>query len=615
MKSKPPSSLRREIRRLFRRGKNLQYPGSESATKSPEIVNGIDLLLDVLPAVGGLLRHIEQQGNTKTRLSTYRRSPKFDYVGHALTATGVLEKHIEDIRQRGEAHLFAEDIVKLADCLESVFRKDIIGRVSIVVPKENYPRLHALRELFRASLTVEGDLTLRSKEEWKAFSEQLASLTDQLQHVGHDVKNERIDQDRAAILRRPAPELGDLFSHTFQAMTCVCQAQSVREMRLKLGTYRQKKTAGSAADVTVLTWEPRTKTWAEVRTHNENSSRLGPGPAQSRVICQGGCICSCYRGLLRPQHWRLNVELRAAKLNRWWQDQPRTYLSESLQTQIDLKALVSGQSSTLLGISKMTLSVMLAYSLYYLYRGPWAEGRWKRENIVFFIEGNQIPMRPFLKVPMSTQSQQSNCEEPGLWHRYPEFLELGIMLLEINYGQSLETMQGMTENIKSQDDYWLVASEIYSKRQYDIEKPGLRHAIEVCLKPDFNMDFNPDEMPDEDELRNKLFEAVVQPLEQDLENAFQEFISIDGLDEEASAKIRLPFSIHTSDSIAMATVTTANDRSNLQPGFEHPRHKQSITSTPFMKKMLERPKLNSPLPQGFQLFNNGSMTAEVPSNV
>lgn len=48
-------------------------------------------------------------------------------------------------------------------------------------------------------------------------------------------------------------------------------------------------------------------------------------------------------------------------------------------------------------------------------------------------------MRPFLRVPSPTSSSgkdQSRDDEMS-FHRHPEFLELGIMLLEIHFGQSL----------------------------------------------------------------------------------------------------------------------------------------------------------------------------------
>ena len=125
------------------------------------------------------------------------------------------------------------------------------------------------------------------------------------------------------------------------------------------------------------------------------------------------------------------------------------------------------------------------------------------------------------------------------FHRYPEFLELGIMLLEIHFGQSLERMLGRDQDIVSLDEYFAAASEIYDRKKLDIISRGLRHAVENCLKPDFNMDIGMGDA-DDDELRSKIFDTVVQPLEEELERAFQEYISINALDDEASRKIQLP---------------------------------------------------------------------------
>lgn len=194
------------------------------------------------------------------------------------------------------------------------------------------------------------------------------------------------------------------------------------------------------------------------------------------------------------------------------------------------------------GMAKMTLSVFLAYSLFYLYGSPWQEGRWDREHVIFFIDdNNKIPMRPFLKVPTPTRINKGKGGAPKELHRYPEILELGIMLLEINYGRSLESILGMEENIQSRNDAWCAAAEVFAKRKWDIEKPGLRQAIDLCLKPDFGMSFtNTNGAPDNSELRSKLLKHVAQPLEKDLEYSFSDLISVDGLDDEAPIKILLP---------------------------------------------------------------------------
>lgn len=89
-------------------------------------------------------------------------------------------------------------------------------------------------------------------------------------------------------------------------------------------------------------------------------------------------------------------------------------------------------------------------------------------------------------------------------------------------------MLGRDHDIASVDEYFAAASEVYDKRKLDIISRGLRYAIESCLKPDFDMDLGIGD-PDDDELRSKIFQSVVQPLEEELERAFQEFISINSI--------------------------------------------------------------------------------------
>lgn len=260
----------------------------------------------------------------------------------------------------------------------------------------------------------------------------------------------------------------------------------------------------------------------------------------------------------------------------------------------------------------MTLSVFLAYSIYYLYGGSWARGRWKRENIVFFADGNVIPMRPFLKVPPPTSiSDKTQSEDDATsFHRYPEFLELGVMLLEIHFGQSLERMLGRDQDIVSVDEYFAAASEIYDRKKLDIISRGLRYAVESCLKPDFNMDLGMEDA-DADELRSKLFDTVVQPLEEELQRAFQEFISIDALDEEASTKIQMPFQQLTLG--ALSRGKTGNQNSHRSG----PIKDNELTipgSVPRVTRSVWRAGSYSPSPmaQSFELFSNESKTTEPP---
>jgi hypothetical protein len=263
------------------------------------------------------------------------------------------------------------------------------------------------------------------------------------------------------------------------------------------------------------------------------------------------------------------------------------------------------------GIAKMTLPVFLAYSIFYLYGGSWARGGWKRENIVFFAEGNDIPMRPFLRVPPPSSDASTSSGDEMSFHRFPEFLELGVMLLEIHFGQSLEAMLGKEEEIVTVNDYFAAASEIYEKRKLDIISRGLRHAIESCLKPDFNMDLGMED-PDDDELRSKIFETVVHPLEEELERAFQDFISVDSLDDEASTKIRLPFKPSTLAPLLGVKAGQDEHRSRLRSPLKHTRIKLPgyVPQLPGAAALRSGTCPISTAPRSFELFSNESKNTE-----
>lgn len=260
------------------------------------------------------------------------------------------------------------------------------------------------------------------------------------------------------------------------------------------------------------------------------------------------------------------------------------------------------------GVAKLTLSVILAYSLFYLYGESWSKVRWKRDHIIFFIDdNNKIPMRAFLKVPESTQSNKGKGVTTEELHRYPAFLELAIMLLEINFGQSLEAMLSIDENIQSLNDSWCAASEVFSEEKWKIEHPGLRDAIALCLQPDFGMHFTDHGAPDHDALRSKFLKCVVHPLERDLQHAFQHFISVDDLDDEAPKKIILPFICQETKSVSHATCQV-EDRGNTVLREDYRDCAPANPSPPVPLSKLQ-PAPFSPLEGNFTLFNNESQTS------
>lgn len=119
---------------------------------------------------------------------------------------------------------------------------------------------------------VTGGVSLesRSSEDWALFSRDLATLNDQIQHGGHDLAARVMDGHQAKLSIRSAEDLSSFFCEAFEAMTCICEPKSVREVRFRLGAYKVSNT--ETPDVTVLTKESVATTWAEIIFHRSFES-------------------------------------------------------------------------------------------------------------------------------------------------------------------------------------------------------------------------------------------------------------------------------------------------------------------------------------------------------
>lgn len=114
-------------------------------------------------------------------------------------------------------------------------------------------------------------------------------------------------------------------------------------------------------------------------------------------------------------------------------------------------------------------------------------------------------------------------------HRYPEILELGIILLELHLGQRLEDFLGLERELSGARDFFLHAMKAFACQKEHIFSLRYRNAIDACLRPDPKLGPNPT-MQD---VRVLLFKCVVRPLEEELMSNFKEWFSPGSLDEQA----------------------------------------------------------------------------------
>jgi hypothetical protein len=249
------------------------------------------------------------------------------------------------------------------------------------------------------------------------------------------------------------------------------------------------------------------------------------------------CICGILQKFThRQSDWcRFHIELDPdIGVVQSHNPQQKLYKGITTKNQLTLKHLLAHGGKDWSRFAKLSLAVILSYSLFYLYGSRWVSERWSRLNIFFFVDSGRMPLRPFLS--SDPKKQSGPLSDPDGQHRYPEVLELGVILLEIHLGRDLESFLGREDPISEYDDLWFAAQEAFQMRRLHIESLSHREAIKKCLAPDFSMDI----ICDADALRRSLFSHVVHPLEEELRKTFKDELEhSETLDEVAEQKIDL----------------------------------------------------------------------------
>lgn len=159
------------------------------------------------------------------------------------------------------------------------------------------------------------------------------------------------------------------------------------------------------------------------------------------------------------------------------------------------KGVAGATFSTIEGRDRLILSYILAISLLHFYEGPWLQRNWSDETICFLINEQSRGPPNFTKPLLNASCTKFASTSATLdqVHGYPSILALGIMLLEISLGTTMDLERGENEmqdgrRVTSKTDY-LVALRLFdawieqSKRSISAAIPrGLKTAIEACLE-------------------------------------------------------------------------------------------------------------------------------------
>ena len=210
-----------------------------------------------------------------------------------------------------------------------------------------------------------------------------------------------------------------------------------------------------------------------------------------------GRLCSLFRS---PEDARLKLRVQLDKLQRY-DDRERLDMIVAHDESISLADLL--REFALTDRMKVALASILAQSVWQFYDTHWTKTRWSSETVHFMWEHRTtlrndqaqcFTTRPHFKVTFEENDPYNSeyCGADNLIHRYTRVLSLGVMLVEIGLGETLErsaTPQG-TMSLADAEVTGLNKDWSWAQRESDREEPWpafdqpkYRTAVKNCLDP------------------------------------------------------------------------------------------------------------------------------------
>jgi hypothetical protein len=212
---------------------------------------------------------------------------------------------------------------------------------------------------------------------------------------------------------------------------------------------------------------------------------------------------------------------------RLWQTRPtRSRVVLRPEIGIPLKTLLGDSESRLklkLKESRI-LAVVLAHAILHYCESPWLSNNWNKEHVNFFATtmGPDL-MRPYLVTQFEPLSETAEEASGNMYsHPSPALLSLGILLLELYMAKPIESLweeDDMENGMEGINTNWITAEKLLEKMGDDLYE-GYRSAIQACLNVDYVGTEDSFSLDDEG-FRKLVYERVVVPLEDELENGFR----------------------------------------------------------------------------------------------
>lgn len=248
------------------------------------------------------------------------------------------------------------------------------------------------------------------------------------------------------------------------------------------------------------------------------SPPLSPTVSNSRKVI--GTICEVFkRGLTRsccPRMLYDGLTLSHMRPTR------NTLDIDTSEPSTSLAALLKGQRKFNL-MERRILAVILARSMLHFCESPWMSREWNKNHVSFFKcskQGDFDLQKPWLSPDFANPYVPEDIDELNRIHPNPSILALGILLLEIELGEALESFTETTDlslgGLKDCNTSFFTAQHVWEKKLDNVYW-GYRAAVEACLNCDFyeREDGLPLSLEDGD-FHEAVYKHIVQPLEGEL---------------------------------------------------------------------------------------------------
>jgi hypothetical protein len=184
----------------------------------------------------------------------------------------------------------------------------------------------------------------------------------------------------------------------------------------------------------------------------------------------------------------------------------------------------AGFARRLMQHDKFRVAVDLASSVLQLYKTPWLGDDWS-DNDVYFVHRPGTPLSSIYKHPFiyrtfsSTITSQNVVTQPPICRviRNQTLFTLGVMLIELLYGTSIEELQ--TDHDRdcqgTPGAIWCTAERLIDE-EIALEAGQLySDAVRRCIRCDFNQK---NSSLDDKDFQQAVFDGVVWPLEKTLQH-------------------------------------------------------------------------------------------------